>query len=160
MGFVDSLSDLIFCCCLKQNQLFGHRKMVLSDNYTQTHMQKKREENYKSNPVFYYLFTGRNGIAIFGWVSFFHSFRPIFVWHFTCVCELCFFSLPISIKFRISFLFDNNSSKFVNIWRYLRIMKWNKFQCKKQFFGLGERGESVKEIFCVLEIYFFFFFRF
>lgn len=64
----------------------------------------------------------------------FLSFGRLFHPPFVCV----FFSfLSISIRFRISFfsslLCDNNSSKFVNIWRYLHIMKWNKFQCEKQF---------------------------
>lgn len=63
------------------------------------------------------------------------SFIRSFVSSTICLCIL-FISVyfhQVSYIFFSSLLCDNNSSKFVNIWRYLHIMKWNKFQCEKQF---------------------------
>lgn len=93
------------------------------------------KKNYKSNPVFViYLFKNRNRIAVFfSIVSL--SFIRSFVSSTICLCIL-FISVyfhQVSYIFFSSLLCDNNSSKFVNIWRYLHIMKWNKFQCEKQF---------------------------
>lgn len=63
------------------------------------------------------------------------SFIRSFVSSTICLCIL-FISVyfhQVPYIFFSSLLCDNNSSKFVNIWRYLHIMKWNKFQCEKQF---------------------------
>lgn len=127
--------DLLFrfCCYILQNlsKLFGHWKIVLA--YRQRKKMKKKTT--KATPYLLYTYSKIEIESPFFFSVVSLSFIRSFVSSTICLCIL-FISVyfhQVSYIFFSSLLCDNNSSKFVNIWRYLHIMKWNKFQCEKQF---------------------------